>query len=95
MLTDRENVVSLHGDPLPHEPVRPVVEFLERLLAEAKAGRVRSIGAAWVGVDHASHTFKTEPCLTQIMLLQSVASVMDLELTNLVRDMMKPGRVGG
>lgn len=39
-------VVALRGEVLPTEPVPDVVETLERLLAEAKAGHIRGIAYA-------------------------------------------------
>lgn len=41
--------VTLPDAPLCEQPSKEVVEFLEELLADAKAGKIQAIGVAYVG----------------------------------------------
>jgi hypothetical protein len=68
-------VISLRGEALPGEPDSGIVEELERLLVDAKAGKLRGIayatcldtggqGTGWSGVAGSRH-----PLGTAIMML--------------------------
>lgn len=77
-----EKVVSLRGGPIQRgKPVDHVVEYLEELLADAMAGKLRSIAVAWVGPNETGGGYRFENTYEDLLNLNGQLPILQLKIT--------------